>query len=140
MYRSRARCREADSKSARVLRVAARHERRRLFVTDLNESDLVLAFAQRLHDSVDSVARKAKNDGHPPFDETVDQALGDGSGLGCHELRVRKSVKTTGIQALLSSKTVAQRARLLLLLRAGLLFDPEAMPEDELTAEPAGVE
>ena len=48
---------EAHAEPAGVLGVAAGHEGRGLLVPHLDEADLVLARAQRLHDAVDAVAR-----------------------------------------------------------------------------------
>ena len=64
---------EADAEPAGVLGVAAGHERRRLLVPHLDEADLVLALAQRLHDAVDAVAGQAEDDVDAPVVQGVDQ-------------------------------------------------------------------
>src|SRR5438132_12882291 len=68
-------CREADAEPAAVLRVAARHERRRLLMADLDEADPSLTRPQRLHDPVDAVAGQAEDDGHAPIDQTIRQHI-----------------------------------------------------------------
>ena len=60
-------CAEADAQLAGVFGVGAGHEGRRLFVTHLDEADLVLAGAQGLHDSVDAVAGKSEDRVHAPI-------------------------------------------------------------------------
>ena len=55
------------------LGVAARHERRRFFVPHLDEADLVLPRAQRLHDAVDAVAGQAEDDIDAPVEQGVDE-------------------------------------------------------------------
>ena len=73
--RAGTRRREADAEPARVLRVAARHERRGLFVAHLHERDALLPFPQRLHDAVDAVARQTEHDAHIPVDEAIGQHI-----------------------------------------------------------------
>ena len=53
--------READAESPGELGVAARHEGGGLLVADLDEANRLAAFAQRLHDAVDAVARQAED-------------------------------------------------------------------------------
>lgn len=48
------------TQSACELRIAARHERRRFFVPDLDETDLVLPLAKRFDDPVHAVSGKAE--------------------------------------------------------------------------------
>ena len=65
--------READAQLAGELGVAAGHERGRFLVAHLDEADLVLALAQRLHDPVDAVAGQAEDDLDAPVDAGFDQ-------------------------------------------------------------------
>ena len=66
---------QADAEPAGVLGVGAGHEGRGLLVPHLDEADLVLARAQRLHDAVDAVAGKSEDHVDAPvqngFDENV---------------------------------------------------------------------
>ena len=70
-----ARGREADAEPAGELRIAARHERGRLLMPDLDEAHLILPDAQRLHDAVDAVAGKAEHDLHAPVTQRFDQDI-----------------------------------------------------------------
>src|SRR3954452_5667229 len=53
------------------LRVSACHEGRSFLMSCLDESDLVLFFPQRLHDSVDAVARDPEHRVNAPVDQSV---------------------------------------------------------------------
>jgi hypothetical protein len=55
--------------------------RRLLHATNLNEPDLIGALSQRLHDSVDAVARQSEHDLDAPVVERVDENI---SGCGFH--------------------------------------------------------
>ena len=48
----------------------------------LNETDLVLARAQRLHDAVDAIAGQAEDDIDAPVNEGFDEDVGSGVGHG----------------------------------------------------------
>src|SRR6185295_12961318 len=67
--------READTQAAGVLGVAAGHERGRLFVTDLDEADAILALAQRFHDAVDPVAWQAEHHADVPIEQAIRQDI-----------------------------------------------------------------
>jgi len=54
-------------------RVGARHECGGFFMPNLNEPDLIGALSQRLHDSVDAVARQSEHDLDAPVVERVDE-------------------------------------------------------------------
>jgi len=73
---ARARRREADTQPAREFGVAARHQRRRFLVANLDEAHLVAALAQRLHDAVDAVAGEAEDDLDAPVLNRFDQDVG----------------------------------------------------------------
>ena len=81
MDASGSRRRETDSEPARVLRVAARCERGRFLVSHLHEGDLLLPRAQCFEDAVDPVTGKSEDRIDAPFDEPVDEQIGDGV---CH--------------------------------------------------------
>ena len=55
------------------LRIAAGHERRRFLVAHLDEPDLVLARAQRLHDPVDAVAWQPEYRVDAPVHQRLDE-------------------------------------------------------------------
>jgi len=67
---------QADAEPAREFRVAARHQRRGLFVAHLDEPYPLAPLAQRFHDSVDPVARKPKDDLDTPVVDRLDQHVG----------------------------------------------------------------
>ena len=85
---------QADAQLAGVLGVGAGHEGRRLLVPHLDEADLVLALAQRLHDAVDAVAGEAEDHLHAPvhdrFDENVAASV-------CHEYVSCDSIVSPGV-------------------------------------------
>jgi hypothetical protein len=51
------------------------------FMANLNEPDLIGALSQRLHDSVDAVARQAEHHFDAPIVDRVDENIG---GCGFH--------------------------------------------------------
>src|SRR5438132_13271535 len=57
------------------LGVSTCHERGCFLVAYLNKANLVLSGAQRFHDSIDSISRKAEDDIHAPADQAVDESL-----------------------------------------------------------------
>jgi hypothetical protein len=65
--------RETHAEPARVLRISAGCECSRLLVTDLNEADLVLRFAQGLEYSVYAIAGEPEDGIDPPINKTVNQ-------------------------------------------------------------------
>ena len=67
--------REAHAELAGVLRVAARHERRRFLVPDLDERDAVLVRAECFHESVDAVSGQTEDDAHAPVDQAADEEV-----------------------------------------------------------------
>src|SRR5690606_16240384 len=81
MDAARPRSGQAAAELAGVLRVAAGHKRRRLFVPHLNETYFVLLLAQRFHDAVDAVARDAEDHFHAPVANGVDEYV---RRCGCH--------------------------------------------------------
>jgi hypothetical protein len=72
----RARCRQTDAEPAGELRIAARHEGRRLLVAHLHEPNAILALPQRLHDPVDAVTRQPEDDADVPVGERIDEQIG----------------------------------------------------------------
>jgi hypothetical protein len=76
MDAARARCRQAHTDLAGELRVAAGHEGCGLFMPDLDESNLLLARPQRLHDAVDAVTGQAEDDLDSPFHQHFDKTVG----------------------------------------------------------------
>jgi hypothetical protein len=52
---------QTDAQFAGVLGIGTSHKGRRLFVAHLNETDLILAGAQSLHNAVDTVAGQAED-------------------------------------------------------------------------------
>src|SRR5262249_6904534 len=66
---------EAHSQFAGELGIPGRHECGRFFVAHLYKTNLLLARAQRLHDSVDPVAGKAKDRIDSPIDEGLNQNI-----------------------------------------------------------------
>ena len=69
---------ETDAELARVLGVAARHERGGLLVAHLDEADQLLAFPQRLDDAVDAVPGQPEDGVHPPVDQVLHQNVAPG--------------------------------------------------------------
>ena len=55
--------------AARVLRVAARHERGGFFLEHRHERDAVPTRAERVHDAVDAVAGQPEHDSRAPVDQ-----------------------------------------------------------------------
>ena len=80
MNAARTRGRQANAELAGELRISAGHEGGGFFVAHLNEADLVLVRAQRLHDSVDAIAGKPENDFHAPVDQPFDKYIGSSHG------------------------------------------------------------
>ena len=74
--------RQADAQPPGELGVAAGHERGGLLVPHLDEADLVLVRAQRLHDAVDAVAGQAEDSVDSPVDEALYEDVGGCSGHG----------------------------------------------------------
>ena len=71
---------QTNAQLAGEFRIPARHERRGFFMPHLDETDLVLARAQRLHDAVDAIAGKPEDDFHAPIQQSFNQYIG-----GCHK-------------------------------------------------------
>src|SRR6184192_1194810 len=76
MDAARARGRKTHAEPSRELGVTAGHEGRRLFMSHLNKSNLVLVGSKRLHDAVDTVTRKPKNDLNAPINQRFDEHIG----------------------------------------------------------------
>src|SRR6266498_1366726 len=76
MNRARPGGRETDADRTGELGIAASHEGRGLFVTDLDEGDAVLTRSQCLHDAVDAVARQAEDDTNAPVNEAIHEDIG----------------------------------------------------------------
>src|ERR687898_29860 len=70
--------RQTDAELACVFGISASHECRRFFVTHLNKADLLLPFAQSLHDAVDAIAGQAENDVDSPIVNGLDKNIGSG--------------------------------------------------------------
>jgi hypothetical protein len=70
--------RKTNSKFPGVLGVSACHERRRLFVTYLNESDFVGAFSECFHDTIDAIAWQTKDHLNSPIVNGINQNVGCG--------------------------------------------------------------
>jgi hypothetical protein len=68
--------REAAAEPARPFRIGAGGEGGGLLVAHLDEADLVLALAQRLHDPVDAIAWQTEDDVDAPLMDGIDQDLG----------------------------------------------------------------
>jgi hypothetical protein len=66
---------QAHAQSARELRVCAGHEGSCLFVPDLDKANLLLAFAQRLHDPVDAITGQSEDNLDAPFAKDVDENI-----------------------------------------------------------------
>src|SRR5437588_1346474 len=66
---------QTDTQLPRKLRVAARHKSRRLLVTHLDETNLVLTYAQRFHDAVDAVSRETKDNVNTPIHQRFDEHI-----------------------------------------------------------------
>src|ERR1044072_7169793 len=64
------------SEFARIFRIAARHKRRRLFMSHLYKPNFILPLAKRLHNAVNSVAGQAEYDVHSPIDQRFNQYIG----------------------------------------------------------------
>jgi hypothetical protein len=79
MDRSRPRRSEAHARLAGELRVRARHERRLLFVANLDKLDLVFRAIDRGDDPVDPVARVTEDAPHAPCVQAFDKEITDGS-------------------------------------------------------------
>lgn len=77
MHSTRARRGETHAKSPGVLGVAARGERRRFLVADLDEANVILVAAQCFENAVHAIAGKAKNCVHVPGNETFDKEVCD---------------------------------------------------------------
>src|SRR5919197_2256839 len=58
--------------------VAAGHERRGFFVTDLDEADLILTLPERLHDPIDPITRQAKDGIDAPVMDRIDEEVSSG--------------------------------------------------------------
>jgi hypothetical protein len=70
-----ARSREAHTKAARVLGIAASCKRSTFFVPNLDELDCLLMRSKRFKDSVDAVARKAEDRFDSPINLSLDQQV-----------------------------------------------------------------
>ena len=71
---------EADAELAGELRVAHGRHRTDLFVAHVDVADPVVARAERLHEAVDPVARKAEDGVHAPLAEPLDEQVRSGLG------------------------------------------------------------
>ena len=69
-------CANADAQFTGKLRVTAGHKSSTLFVTNQDESDLVLAPTDRVQNMRDLVSRKPENHGHSPLHELLRQKIG----------------------------------------------------------------
>ena len=67
---------ETDSQLSCEFGIATCHESSSLFVPHLNKSNLVLVSSKRLHDAVDAVPRKPKNDLNAPINQRFDEHIG----------------------------------------------------------------
>lgn len=76
MNAARAGSGQAHTQLPGVFRVGARHKCGSLFMPNLNEPDLIGALSQRLHDSVDAVARQSEHDLDSPIADRVDENIG----------------------------------------------------------------
>jgi hypothetical protein len=68
-------CRQANAELACVFRVAACHERRRFFMSYLDERHALLTRPQCFHDAVDAVARQAEDNADAPIDQAFHQHI-----------------------------------------------------------------
>src|SRR4051812_41196671 len=86
---------QTDTQLASELRICAGHECGGFLVPHLNKTNFSLIDPQRLHDSVDTIARQSENKLHSPIDKPFYQYLAcihdDGSNsygiiaLGCRQ-------------------------------------------------------
>src|SRR5918996_1373267 len=67
MNASRTGGRQTHTEPARVFSITAGHEGGGFFMPNLNETNMILALSQRLHDSVDAVARQSEDDVNSPI-------------------------------------------------------------------------
>ena len=71
---------ETNSHLASEFRIPAGHERRGFFMAHLDKPNLLLMSAERLHDSVDSIARKPEDDFHTPIDQSFNEYISSSHG------------------------------------------------------------
>ncbi len=77
MNGTRAGSRQAHADFSGELRVRARHERRKLLVTRLHETNAVSTAAKRAHDAVDAVTRISVDALHAPLRKTLQEKITD---------------------------------------------------------------
>ncbi len=90
MDRPGTRGRHAAAQPASVLGVGSRHESCRFLVAHLDEADLVRVLAKRFHDSVDAVARQAKDRVDAPTMDRLNQTI---SGRAHQHLHRRRNLE-----------------------------------------------
>src|SRR5207248_7134311 len=88
--RARPRGGETHAELAGELRVSHGRHRTDLFVAHVDVADPVVPSAERFHEAVDAVARKAEDGVHAPLAEPLDEQVR--SGLGHLVLRRLRSV------------------------------------------------